>query len=71
MQAGRKIIRIQPSTAVFLECDVQSKLAKHIKGFEQVANNSARLAHAAKVFDIPVISTAQVNFGPIDESITA
>jgi nicotinamidase-related amidase len=23
------------------------------------------------VFDIPVISTAQVNFGPIDESITA
>ena len=46
-------------------------MTNHIKGFEAVAINCARMAQAAKVFGIPVIATKQVNFGPIHETITA
>jgi len=54
-----------------MECDIQVKLAKHIKGYEAVALNAARLAQVAKIMNIPVIATEQKNFGAIDPLITA
>ena len=64
-------MRAAPKDLVFLECDVQSKFAKHIKGYSSVAQNAARMAQVSRILDIPVIATQQVNFGPIDETITA
>ena len=56
---------------MFLECDVQAKMQKHILNFDSVASNSARMAMAAKVFEVPVIATHQINFGPIHETVSA
>jgi hypothetical protein len=45
MQAtGRKVMRVSSDLAVFLECDVQQKMVNHIKGFDAVATNCARMA---------------------------
>jgi hypothetical protein len=57
MQATRKVLRVTPATAVFFECDVQVKMQKHIINFDAVAQNSARMAMAAKTFEVPVIAT--------------
>ena len=37
--------------------------------FATLARNSARLTQTAQILDIPVISTAQVNFGPITQEV--
>jgi hypothetical protein len=58
MQAtGRKVMRVSSELAVFLECDVQQKMVNHIKGFDAVATNCARMAQASKVLGIPLIAT--------------
>ena len=58
MQAtGRKVMRVSSDLAVFLECDVQQKMVNHIKGFDAVAMNCARLAQASKVFNVPLVAT--------------
>lgn len=54
---ARKVMRVSPQMCVFLECDVQAKMASHIKNFDAVAQNSARMAQASKVLGIPVIAT--------------
>ena len=63
-------MRVCPTKAIFMECDVQGKFAKHIKNFDAVATNSGRLAQIAKVFEIPVVATHQINFGPIAEQVS-
>lgn len=63
-------MRASPKDVVFLECDVQSKFAKHIKGYESIATNAARMAQVSKIMEIPLISTMQVNFGPVDTRVT-
>ena len=62
-------MRICPTKALFLECDVQGKFGKHIKNFDAVALNSARLAQASRIFSIPHVATYQINFGPIADSV--
>lgn len=71
MQQVKKVCRVSPLQAIFMECDLQQKMAKHIKNFDACQHNAGRLAQVAKLLDIPVIATKQVNFGPIDERITA
>jgi len=39
-----KVMRISPSSVVFFECDIQVKLAKHIKHYDSVMQNAARMA---------------------------
>ena len=63
-------MRATVQDAVFLECDVQAKFSKFIKGYQSVAHNAARMAQVAHILQIPLIATHQVNFGPIDETIT-
>ena len=36
-----------------------------------MARNAARLTKTAEILDIPVISTTQVNFGPISEEVSS
>ena len=53
----RKVWRVCPSKAIFLECDVQGKFGKYIKNFDCVATNAARMAQVSKVFGIPHVAT--------------
>jgi hypothetical protein len=69
MLSTRKIARLTPELAVFFECDVQAKMATLIKGFDSVAVNSARLAQSSQTLNIPVISTVQVNFGAVHDTV--
>lgn len=41
---NKRIARAATEMAIFFECDVQQKMAPHIKGFDIVAHNSARMA---------------------------
>ena len=66
-----KIVRLTPANCVFFECDIQERLTKHIFNFNTMAHNAARMAQVSKILGIPVIATAQVNFGPISPIITA
>lgn len=65
MQAKRLISRLLPSEVVFLECDIQKTISKHIQKMDSVVHNARRMAMMAKVLNIPVISTKQANFGDI------
>ena len=55
-----------------MECDVQEKMRPLIKNFPTVIHNSKRLAHVAQIFNIPLISTAQLPkvFGETSKEIT-
>ena len=44
LRMNKRIARAAPELAIFFECDVQQKMAPHIKGFDIVAHNSARMA---------------------------
>ena len=66
----KSIKRLTPADTVFFECDIQERLTKHIFRFNTMAHNAARLAKVSKILDIPVIATAQVNFGKISPVIT-
>ena len=70
VQAGKKIARLTPETTVFFECDIQVRIAKAIHRFNTVAFNAGRLTQTAKAFNIPILSTKQVNFGDTSEEIT-
>ena len=56
---------MDPAQTVFFECDIQKVLERHLYNFPTMARNAARITQTAKILDIPVIATAQVNFGPI------
>ena len=64
-----RLARLTPAQTVFFECDIQQKLEKHLFNFATLARNSARLTQTAEILEIPVISTTQVNFGPISEEV--
>ena len=67
---AKRIVRLTQENTVFFECDIQERLAKHIFRFNTMAHNAGRLAVVSKILNIPVIATAQVNFGPIAKTIT-
>ena len=69
MQANR-LARLSSASAVFFECDIQSKLESHLFNFPTLARNAARLTQTAQILEIPVISTTQVNLGPISTEIS-
>ena len=60
------------SNAVFMECDIQGKLGKHMVKNHCQVQNARRFTQLAQVMDIPVIATQHVakNFGPVDSKIT-
>ena len=64
-----RLARLSPAQTVFFECDIQQKLEKHLFNFATLARNSARLTQTAEILEIPVISTTQVNFGPISQEV--
>ena len=70
LKGGRKIARLSPDNVIFFECDIQQKLTHLIYRCNTVVFNAAKLAQTAKIFDIPVLCTKQVNFGPVAEDIT-
>ena len=70
VQPARKIVRAFPESTIFMECDIQEKMRKHIFGFDSVAHNAKRLAQFSQLLEIPLIATKQVNFGPVAEEIT-
>ena len=53
----KAISRLLPNEVVFLECDIQKNIIKHIMNYETVVHNAKRLTQVAKLFDIPVIAT--------------
>ena len=57
MKTAKQFVRIVPENTIFFECDVQQKIYSHIKGFDAVAMNCARLAQASKVFNVPLVAT--------------
>ena len=71
MQVGRRTIaRLNPASTVFFECDIQQKLEKHLYNCQTMIRNAARLTETAEILDVPIIATAQVNFGPVSQEIT-
>mmetsp|Transcript_5602 Transcript_5602/g.9643 ORF Transcript_5602/g.9643 Transcript_5602/m.9643 type:complete len:217 (-) Transcript_5602:64-714(-) len=69
----KAIQRLAPQTTLFLECDIQQKLAPHLIKNATMVHNAKRLAQMSHVLDIPVIATRHVakNFGDIDAEIGA
>ena len=58
-------VRIDPSTVVFMECDIADLARNGMFRFDTVAHNCNRLAQIATIHDIPHIATKQVKFGEI------
>ena len=44
-------------------------LERHLFNFATLAHNAGRLTQTAEILDIPVISTTQANFGPINDHL--
>ena len=68
--AGLRFSRLTAANTVFFECDIQKKLANHIHHYATMAHNGKRLTQISQTLKIPIISTAQKNFGDVDERIT-
>ena len=66
----QRIARLNPASTIFFECDIQQKLEKHLFNCATMVRNAARLTQTAEILDIPIISTTQVNFGPVSKEIT-
>ena len=62
-------MRAVPQQTVFMECDIQEKLRKHIFRFATVAHNANRLNKLAGIHDIPLIACQQKGFGDIAAEI--
>ena len=56
---------------MFLCCDLQDSCSSHMINYPTMAKNAARLAQTAELLNIPVIATAHVKFGPIDELVSS
>ena len=50
---------LQPSTTVFLLCDLQENFRSHIAHFDAITASTVRLLQAATILGIPVIVTEQ------------
>ena len=71
MNIPKKMTRLTPDKTVFFECDIQKVLAKHIYRNDTMAHNAMRFTKLSEILKIPIISTAQKNFGDVDDRITA
>ena len=72
MQGGRKLFsRCTMQNTIFLECDIQQKLAKYIQLNSVVEHNAKRLTQISQIGRIPIIATRQIpkNFGDVAEVI--
>ena len=58
--AAKQIMRVNPASAVFFECDIQAKLGPMVHKYSTVTHNAKRLTQVSKALSIPVISTRQV-----------
>ena len=66
-----KLARLCPSSTVFMECDIQQKIGKHMHKSDTMTHNARRLTQVSEILDIPIIATrhVQANFGEIDARI--
>ena len=56
-KAMRRVVRALPEASIFMECDIQEKMRKHIFRFDTVEHNAKRLAQLAGLLNVPLIST--------------
>ena len=70
-KTARAMHRLTPSNAIFMECDIQVKLAPHIQLCNVVAHNAKRLCQTGQVLGVPIVATRHVqkNFGDISSTI--
>ena len=71
MCSKQVISRILANEVVFLECDIQERIAKLMMNIGTVTHNARRCAKLAKLMNISYIATRQINFGDIVPELAA